>query len=89
MVTGCPVLAARIPAVLEVCGDAAVYFDPQDVDSVLDAMRSIVDAPALRRQMIGRGRERAKLYSWQLSARSLLDAVANIDAAECSASSRR
>ena len=89
MVTGCPILAARIPAVLEVCGDAAVYFDPQDVDSVLGAMRSIVDAPALRRQMIGRGRERAKLYSWQLSARSLLDAVANIDAAECSASSRR
>ncbi len=89
MVTGCPVLAARIPPVLEVCGDAVVYFDPQDVDSVLGAMRSIVAVPALRSEMIGRGRERAKLYSWQLSARSLIDAVANMDAAECSVSSRR
>ncbi len=79
MVTGCPILAARIPAVLEVCGDAAMYFDPRDVDSLIAAMGSLADSPEARRRLIEKGQERAKSFSWQVSAGRLIEAVSSLE----------
>jgi glycosyltransferase involved in cell wall biosynthesis len=78
MVTGCPVVASRIPAVLEVCGDAALYFDPKDVELITRKMRAIAMNPALRAMLIEKGKERASRFSWQFSARCLLDAIATV-----------
>ena len=41
MACGCPVIAANIPPVRKYAGDAASYFDPNDVASIAEAMSSI------------------------------------------------
>jgi glycosyltransferase involved in cell wall biosynthesis len=67
---GCPVLAARSGAVPEVCGDAALWFES---DGAAAALTRLLDDPGLAETLRARGRERARLYSWDAAARRLLD----------------
>jgi glycosyltransferase involved in cell wall biosynthesis len=75
MAIGCPVVASRIPAVVEVCGDAALYFDPHDKQGLMKAMLAVARDPQVRDSLLARGGKRAQLYSWHSSARKLLDAI--------------
>jgi hypothetical protein len=57
----------------EVCGDAALYCDPDCSDTVAINIRSVMIDPQLRSKLIARGIERARLFSWEHSAMKLLD----------------
>lgn len=78
MLKGCPVIASNIPPVVEVCGDAVLYFDPADVASITQAMQRVLADSALLAEQVRRGRARSALYSWQRSAQCLLAAVARL-----------
>jgi glycosyltransferase involved in cell wall biosynthesis len=69
MVRGVPVAAARGTALPEAGGDAAVYFDPLDVDAVAGA---IVEALERREELSARGRAHAAGFSWARAARETL-----------------
>jgi glycosyltransferase involved in cell wall biosynthesis len=58
MACGCPVAVARAASLPEVCGDAAVYFDPTSVE---DIARGIDDV--LRNPPPG-GVDRAARFTW-------------------------
>jgi glycosyltransferase involved in cell wall biosynthesis len=73
---GCPVIAARAGAVPEVCGDAALWFDPEAPSGMADALRRLITEDGLRDRMAAAGRERAALYSWDAAARRLLEVCA-------------
>ena len=75
MACGCPVIASDAAAIPEVCGDAAVYFNPYDVEAMAAALRWVAGDDALRNRLISAGRQRAEIFSWARSARCLLDAV--------------
>ncbi|HEX9241023.1 MAG TPA: glycosyltransferase family 1 protein [Anaeromyxobacter sp.] len=62
---GCPAALARTTSLPEVGGDAAIYFDPEDVASIRDAVARLVADPALRAELAARGRERVKAFTWQ------------------------
>jgi glycosyltransferase involved in cell wall biosynthesis len=63
MACGCPVAVSRIPPLEEVCGDAAVYFDPTDAQDIARAiLAALVGAPP--------GVERARRFTWAASARA-------------------
>jgi glycosyltransferase involved in cell wall biosynthesis len=47
-----------------VAGDAALYFDPEDVGSIASAMRRLADDPAFRATLVSRGRDRVAQFSW-------------------------
>ena len=79
MVSGCPVIASRIPPVEEVCGDAALYFDPTNISSLHAAMQSIVEQPELRASLVSKGAERAQMFSWRRSAQQLMSAISNVE----------
>ncbi len=64
MANGCPVLAARAASIPEVCGDAALYFDPLDPASLADALRTAAADPGLRGRLVAAGRERLARYNW-------------------------
>jgi glycosyltransferase involved in cell wall biosynthesis len=70
MSLGTPVVAARAPGVVEVCGEAAVYFPPGEAAALAQRLRDVETAPpdaaALRRHAGG--------FSWRGSARRHLDA---------------
>jgi glycosyltransferase involved in cell wall biosynthesis/GT2 family glycosyltransferase len=63
MVCRCPVVAARTPALVEVGGAAAIYFDLDDDASLLCAIETAVD-PAARERLVAAGVARAKAFSW-------------------------
>lgn len=72
---GCPVVASAIPSVQEVCGDAAVYFDPSRPDELARNLRVLHGDVARLSEMRQRGRARAARYSWREAAQRNLDAL--------------
>lgn len=69
MRSGCAVACAKAASLPEVCGDAAVYFDPGSAESMHRAFDELLLNQAALRDA---GQQRAKQFSWQRSARLLL-----------------
>lgn len=74
MQCGCPVLAARAASIPEVCGDAALYFDPHDAKQLSDLLIRLAGDAELRAELSARGRARASLFSWEKAARQVVAA---------------
>jgi glycosyltransferase involved in cell wall biosynthesis len=69
---GCPVVASRIGAVAEVCGDAALWFDAARPASLGEAIGKLADDPDFRASIAASGRHRTARFSWEAAARRLL-----------------
>lgn len=78
MHAGTPVIAADIPALREVCADAALYCDPYDVGSIAAALTELATVPPLREAMRRRGTARAAAFSWEACARAYLAAYERV-----------
>lgn len=75
MACGCAVAAARAASLPEVCGDAALYFDPHDVDAIAAALRRLCADAGLRARLRAAGAQQAAAYRWSASAAALLAAL--------------
>jgi len=64
MAAGCPVAVSDIPAVREVCGDSAVYFNPLNELDIAFSILSIVTNKALQDRLSLAGIERARKFTW-------------------------
>lgn len=62
MSLGCPVVCSRVYAMEEQLGDAAMFFDPRDPNSIAMAIKEVWDSEAKRAEMVHRGRRRVQ--SW-------------------------
>lgn len=71
MQCGCPVLAARAASIPEVCGDAAIYFDPQDAAALAQLLLKVADDVSLRNTLKQKGLARAQQFTWQRVAQEL------------------
>ena len=72
MCVGCPVIVSDIPVLHEVCGDAAMYFNPNDADDIRNKIHSYIDnKEKLKSVMIRNGRENILRFSWKSSAMKL------------------
>ncbi|HEX4137899.1 MAG TPA: glycosyltransferase family 1 protein [Bryobacteraceae bacterium] len=67
MQCGCPVITSRDPAVIEVCGGAAIH--TSSAREIAEAMRAIAANPRLRNTLSGAGLQRAAAFSWARTAR--------------------
>jgi glycosyltransferase involved in cell wall biosynthesis len=56
----------------EVGGDAALYVDPYDVDSISQAILKIATDEELRRKLMTAGAERVKQFTWKNTAEKVL-----------------
>jgi len=68
MSCGCPVVSSNAAALPEVCGGAALQFDPRDPDALADQLERVVDDAALRHDLIRRGVANCDRYSWERTA---------------------
>ena len=75
MLCGCAVVASSAASMPEICGDAALYFDPLDPVGLANQIARIMDDDVLRDTLAERGRARAREFSWKRSARALLAAL--------------
>lgn len=60
----CPVICGNTSSIPEVVGDAAYLFDAGSVDSLRCAMETVAASAALRADLVRRGRERIRRFSW-------------------------
>ncbi|MEP6814135.1 MAG: glycosyltransferase, partial [Marmoricola sp.] len=65
MACGCPVAAASAGSLPEVCGDAAVMFDPDDVVAMAAAIDTAICS---RDRLVPMGLRRAGRFTWQACA---------------------
>jgi glycosyltransferase involved in cell wall biosynthesis len=72
MACNCPVVVSNVASLPEVCGDAAHYVDPYDVESIAEGIYNVLSNESLRQDLIKKGAERVKLFSWERSAREHL-----------------
>jgi len=73
MAHGCPVLAARAASIPEVCGDAALYFDPHDAADLARTLQRVLHEPGLRDKLLARAPEQLNRYNWPANAQIVLD----------------
>ena len=66
--SGTPVVASSSTAIPEVLGDAAIYVDPRDIESIAEGMRAVVADDELRKELRQRGLMRARQFSWDRTA---------------------
>jgi glycosyltransferase involved in cell wall biosynthesis len=78
MAAGCPVVAADRSALPEVAGDAALLVDPESVEAIADGIQRVWEDDALARDLAARGLVRARLYSWERTARLTAEVYASV-----------
>jgi glycosyltransferase involved in cell wall biosynthesis len=78
MSCGCPVITSRVSALMEVSGEAALFVDPLDIDSIVDAMSEIYHNKIKREILSRMGIQRAKTFSWEKTARLTLQAFNSV-----------
>lgn len=73
MAAGCAVITTDAGGCPEVCGDAAVYVKPGDVEGLRTRLYELLASPALREHWSQKARARAAIFSWSGAARQYLD----------------
>jgi glycosyltransferase involved in cell wall biosynthesis len=73
MASGVPVAASQTSAIPEICRDAAVYFQPENPESMAEKVLSVIEDEELRKKLVVRGKERARDFSWERAAAETLE----------------
>jgi len=75
MTLGCPVIASKISSLLEICGQAATYFNPLDSDELRKIIIQYLENadPKVRTEQIQLGFEQVKKYTWRKAAEKTLE----------------
>lgn len=73
MSRGVPVCCATASSLPEVAGDAALFFDPHDVDAMRSAIGRVLEGPSLSADLAERGRARAAMFTWRRTAEATLE----------------
>ncbi|NJO18927.1 MAG: glycosyltransferase [Spirulinaceae cyanobacterium RM2_2_10] len=81
MACGCPVITCPNASIPEVGGDAVLYVDASDLSGMMDALCEI-QKPTVRKQLIERGLQRAKQFSWSQMAAQVLEVLVNTTLAD-------
>lgn len=82
MAHGVPVIASRAASIPEVCGDAALFVDPHDREDIARALCRVFSDDGLRAELVRRGGERVKGFSWRISAERHLELFEELSAAD-------
>ena len=72
MARGVPSIAARSSSLPEIGGEAALYFEPANVDALVEQLTRVLSDAKLREDLAQRGRERAAGFRWENAARETL-----------------
>jgi glycosyltransferase involved in cell wall biosynthesis len=73
MACGTPVVTSSVSSLPEVVGDAAVLVNPENVFDIARGIRDVLLDDELRAHLICRGREQAARFSWERTARQVLE----------------
>lgn len=72
MACGTPVISSNRSSLPEVVGDAGIFFDPEDSVMLSELMLKVINNESLRREIIERGFNNVKRYSWDKTASGII-----------------
>jgi len=72
---GCPVLTSNVSSLPEAGENAAVYFDPGNVSDIAEKIEKVLSDESLRAKMKKEGFEQVKKFSWEKSAKQVLEVL--------------
>jgi len=75
---GCPVVLSNTSSLPEVAGDAAEYFDPNNITSIRESVYKVINNSGLITELKRRGFEQLKKYSWDKAAKDTLKVYESI-----------
>jgi glycosyltransferase involved in cell wall biosynthesis len=73
MASGTPVVASNVSSLPEAVGDAAVLVNPENVFDIARGIREVLLDDDLRRRLILKGKEQAARFSWERTAREVIE----------------
>jgi len=76
MSQGCPVVLSDIPPHREICGNSALYFNPNDRRELIIQINKLLTHKKIKSKYIVRGLNRYKKYNWKKSS-SLINKIVN------------
>lgn len=76
--SGCPVITSRLASLPEVAGQAGILIDPHNQTELTEAIRRLLTDFQLREELRQKGLARAKIFTWERTARETLDVYEKI-----------
>lgn len=73
MACSCPVVSSNAGSLPEVGGDAVIYFNPEDLSDMAEKIAQVLDDQKLRKNLIAKGLQRYKKFSWKKMAQQTLE----------------
>lgn len=70
---GCPVILSNSSCFPEIAQDAALYFNPKNINEIKAAIEIILSDESLRNKLVEKGYSRVKTFSWEISAKRTAD----------------
>ncbi len=73
MACSCPVVSSNGGSLKEVGGDAVLYFDPHNIDDIIEKISQVLNNEKSRKELIEKGKKRVKQFSWEKLARQTME----------------
>jgi glycosyltransferase involved in cell wall biosynthesis len=73
-----PVITSNVSSLPEVVGDAALLIDPMNASAIADAIVNVMSDGTLRAELVRRGLERVKSFSWARSVQRTQEVYAEV-----------
>lgn len=68
MSTGLPIVSSGMGPMPEILQDSAIYFDPESVESIVEAIATVYKSGNLRNELAKKSFERSRQYTWSTCA---------------------
>jgi glycosyltransferase involved in cell wall biosynthesis len=72
MACGAPVIVSRVSSMPEICGDAAYYVDPMEMNSISEGIYAVATDENIKNILRKKGFHQAERYNWNKSAQEHL-----------------
>lgn len=76
---GCPVVTSNVSSLPEAGGEAALYIDPENVSDIVEKIQKVLNDENFRMEMIKKGKEHVKKFSWEKAAKETLAVLEGVD----------
>ena len=74
----CPVVSSSGGSLKEIAGDAAVYFDPKDINSIRNSIYKVISDKGLQKDLIEAGENRLNDFSWEKCRKETMDLYSSV-----------
>ena len=68
MACGTPVITSNLSSMPEVCGDAALYVDPYNIEDITSKMEILINDKNLQKELVSKGLDKVRNFTWRKSA---------------------